>query len=83
MVASRVAGTSASHRGVRRDVGLRLGALIWGVYWLPQEWFIYHTLLHEPLLLCALELVLLAIGSVVAGFVTVAAARALKRRPTV
>lgn len=60
--------------------GLRLGALIWGVYWLPQEWFIYHTLLHEPLLLCALELVLLALGSLVAGCVTVAAARVLQRR---
>ena len=47
--------------------GLFFGATIWLMYWVPQEWFIYHTLLGEPLTLNALELVLLLIGSGVEG----------------
>jgi hypothetical protein len=47
--------------------GLFFGAMIWLMYWVPQEWFIYHTLLGEPLTLNALELVLLSIGSGVEG----------------
>lgn len=65
LVASRYPRASAAVRG------LRLAALVWCVYWLPQEWFIYHTLLREPLGLCGLELVLLALGSLVTGLVTV------------
>jgi hypothetical protein len=47
--------------------GLFWGLTIWLMFWLFQEWFIYHTLLGEPLLLNALELVLLLIGSCVEG----------------
>jgi hypothetical protein len=49
--------------------GMNWGGVIWAMYWLPQEWFIYHTLLGEPLLLCLLELSLLSVGSVVEGLV--------------
>ena len=47
--------------------GLFWGLTIWLMYWLFQEWFIYHTLLREPLILCALELVLLLFGSCIEG----------------
>lgn len=49
--------------------GLFWGVVIWLMYWLFQEWFIYHTLLAEPLLLNLLELVLLLGGSCVEGLV--------------
>jgi hypothetical protein len=49
--------------------GLFWGMTIWLMYWVFQEWFVYHTLLNEPLLLNALELVLLLIGSSVEGLV--------------
>ncbi|MCL5669380.1 MAG: hypothetical protein M1392_05300 [Gammaproteobacteria bacterium] len=49
--------------------GLFWGLAIWAMYWLFQEWFIYHTLLNEPWLLNALELVILLIGSLVEGLV--------------
>ena len=39
------------------------------MYWLFQEWFIYNTLLGEPLLLNALELGILMLGSLVEGAV--------------
>jgi hypothetical protein len=39
------------------------------MYWLFQEWFIYNTLLGEPLILNLLELVILAVGSTVEGIV--------------
>ncbi len=39
------------------------------MYWVFQEWFIYHTLLREPLLLNLLELNLLFIGSVAEGLI--------------
>jgi hypothetical protein len=49
--------------------GLFWGLTIWLMYWVFQEWFIYHTLLQEPLLLNLLELGLLLIGSLVEGVV--------------
>jgi flagellar biosynthesis protein FliQ len=39
------------------------------MYWLSQEWFIYHTLLGEPLLLNILELSILLTGSLVDGLI--------------
>ena len=43
------------------------GLTIWLMYWVFQEWFIYHTLLGEPVLLNILELGILLLGSVVEG----------------
>lgn len=45
------------------------GLTIWLMYWVFQEWFIYHTLLAEPLLLNLLELAILLLGSAVEGMV--------------
>ena len=39
------------------------------MYWLFQEWFIYHTLLGEPILLNLLELAILFIGSLMEGVI--------------
>lgn len=47
--------------------GLFWGLTIWLMFWVFQEWFIYRTLLGEPLLLCALELVFLLVGSCIEG----------------
>ncbi len=49
--------------------GLFWGLAIWSMYWLFQEWFIYNTLLGEPLLLNVLELSILMLGSLVEGAV--------------
>ncbi len=49
--------------------GLFWGFAIWAMYWLFQEWFIYHTLLEEPFLLNMLELVMLLIGSLIEGLI--------------
>lgn len=49
--------------------GLFWGLTIWAMYWLFQEWFIYNTLLGEPLLLNVLELIILLSGSLVEGMV--------------
>jgi len=49
--------------------GLFWGFFIWAMYWLFQEWFIYHTLLQEPLILNLLELVLLLSGSLIEGLI--------------
>jgi hypothetical protein len=49
--------------------GLFWGTVIWTMYWLFQEWFIYHTLLREPLILCALELSILLLGSAIEGLI--------------
>ena len=49
--------------------GLFWGLTIWLMYWLFQEWFIYHTLLGEPWFLNLLELALLLVGSLVEGVV--------------
>jgi hypothetical protein len=49
--------------------GLFWGFLIWAMYWLFQEWFIYHTLLQEPLILNLLELAILLTGSLIEGLV--------------
>jgi hypothetical protein len=49
--------------------GLFWGFTIWAMYWLFQEWFIYHTLLREPILLCLLELSILLLGSLVEGVI--------------
>lgn len=50
---------------VRR--GLTFGVWLWVLYWVPQEWFIYHTLLGEPLWLCAVELAIVLGGSMFEG----------------
>ena len=39
------------------------------MYWLFQECFIYNTLFGEPLILNALELTILVLGSLVEGVV--------------
>ena len=57
--------------------GLFWGLTIWLMFWVFQEWLIYHTLLGEPLLLNLLELAILLIGSLVEGIVI---AFALARR---
>ena len=49
--------------------GLFWGLAICLMYWLFQEWFIYHTLLGEPLFLNALELTILTLGSMVEAIV--------------
>lgn len=59
--------------------GLFWGLTIWAMYWLFQEWFIYNTLLGEPLLLNFLELTILLTGSLLEGVVI---AFFLARRPS-
>lgn len=49
--------------------GLFWGFTIWLLYWVFQEWFIYHTLLNEPFLLNLLELSILLIGSFAEGII--------------
>lgn len=49
--------------------GLFWGLAIWLMYWLFQEWFIYNTLLAEPLILNILELAILMLGSSVEGVI--------------
>jgi len=49
--------------------GLFWGLAIWLMFWVFQEWFIYHTLLAEPVALNLLELVILLAGSLVEGLV--------------
>ena len=51
--------------------GLFWGLAIWSMYWLFQEWFIYHTLLGEPIVLNLLELAILLTGALIEG-VTIA-----------
>jgi len=60
--------------------GLFWGLTIWLMYWLFQEWFIYNTLLGEPLILNVLELTILILGSLVEGIVI---AFFLARKPSV
>jgi hypothetical protein len=49
--------------------GLFWGLTIFLMFWLFQEWFIYHTLLGEPLILNLLELAILLPGSLVEGVI--------------
>lgn len=49
--------------------GLFWGLTIWLMYWVFQEWFIYHTLLGEPIVLNLIELAVLLVGSLVEGLV--------------
>lgn len=49
--------------------GLFWGLIIWASYWLFQEWFIYITLLREPIALALVELAILLIGSIIEGCV--------------
>ena len=49
--------------------GLFWGLTIWLMYWVFQEWFIFYTLLGEPLLLVSLELSLLLVGSIVESLI--------------
>ena len=55
--------------------GLFWGAVIFAMFWLPQEWFVYHTLLGEPILLNILELGILSVGSAAEGLVIAACLR--------
>lgn len=43
--------------------------MIWAMYWLFQEWFVYVTLLQEPPILAGLELAILLLGSMLEGVV--------------
>lgn len=52
--------------------GLAWGATIWAMFWLFQEWFVYHSLLGEPPALAAFELLILLGGSFVEGIVIAA-----------
>lgn len=49
--------------------GLFWGLTIWLMYWVFQEWFIYHTLLQEPILLTLVELTILLPGSFIEGLI--------------
>ena len=49
--------------------GLFWGFTIWLMYWLFQEWFIYNTLLGEPIILNVLELSILILGCLVEGII--------------
>ena len=49
--------------------GLFWGFTIWLMYWVFQEWFIYHTLLNEPIVLNLLELLILLLGSLAEGMI--------------
>ncbi len=49
--------------------GIFWGFTIWIMYWVFQEWFIYHTLLREPILLNLLELTILLLGSFFEGLI--------------
>ena len=60
--------------------GLFWGLAIWLMYWLFQEWFIYYTLLGEPLLLALLELTVLLAGSLVEGVVIAFCLTSSRRR---
>lgn len=52
--------------------GLFWGVAIWVAYWLPQEWFVYVTLLREPIALALVELAVLLGGSLLQGLVIAA-----------
>lgn len=60
--------------------GCTFGVAIWGVYWLFQEWFVYVTLLREPLALAAFELVILLGGALVEGVAIAAVWQVATRR---
>jgi hypothetical protein len=49
--------------------GIFFGIVIWSMFWVFQEWFVYHTLLGEPLLLNVLELALLLPGTIIEGMI--------------
>jgi hypothetical protein len=49
--------------------GMFWGFSIWLLFWVFQEWFIYHTLLREPILLNLVELSVLLLGSLVEGLI--------------
>lgn len=49
--------------------GLFWGFTIWLWYWVFQEWFVYHTLLLEPILLNLVELAILLTGSLIEGLI--------------
>lgn len=55
--------------------GVAWGGIIWLMYWVFQEWFIYHTLLGEPLPLALFELSILLTGSLVEGIAIAALLR--------
>ncbi|MFZ5522792.1 MAG: hypothetical protein ACOY9D_01740 [Pseudomonadota bacterium] len=61
--------------------GLFWGLVIWATYWLFQEWFIYITLLHEPVALALVELAILLIGSLIEGVVIALVVEKLTDRP--
>lgn len=60
--------------------GFAWGVAMWVVYWIFQEWFVYVTLLAEPVGLALFELVLLLAGSILNGLVLAGAWHALSKR---
>lgn len=58
-----------AHPGPWWKAGLVTGAWVWALFWLPQEWFMYITLLAEPVPLATLELVFAAVGCAVQGLI--------------
>jgi hypothetical protein len=58
-----------TRKNMAKKKGLFWGLAIWLMYWVFQEWFIYNTLLGEPLFLNILELTILMLGSLVEGIV--------------
>lgn len=49
--------------------GLFWGMAIWLMFWVSQEWFVYRTLLDEPVLLNLFELIILLAGSLIEGLI--------------
>lgn len=73
-----IAPAIPGHTALRK--GLFWGAAIWAAYWLPQEWFVYVTLLREPIVLALVELAVLLGGSLLQGVVIAALLEPRKRR---
>jgi len=55
--------------------GLFWGFVIWLMYWVFQEWLIFHALLQEPYILNIFELAILLTGSLVEGLIIAFACR--------
>ncbi len=47
--------------------GLFWGFTVWAIYWVFQDWFMFHTLLHEPVLLNIFQLTIMLFCSLTEG----------------
>lgn len=47
--------------------GLFWGFTLWALYWLFQDWFMFHTLLNEPVLMNLFQLSIMLICSLIEG----------------